>query len=39
MGLVPLLVVLNHLPYDTQLSFVPNGYVADTIYLHFVKVQ
>ncbi len=29
MGLVDLLVALNHLPYDTQLSFMPNGNVAD----------
>ena len=33
MGLVALLVVLNHLPYDIQLSFWPNGHVADVKYL------
>ncbi len=35
MGLVALLVVLNHLPYDIQLSFWPNGHVADVKYLVF----
>ncbi len=32
MGLVVLLVVLNHLPCDIQLSFMPNGYVDDVKY-------
>ncbi len=37
MGLV-LLVVLNHLPpHDTQLSFIPNGHVADMKYIVFLK--
>ncbi len=36
MGLVVLLVVLNHLPYDTKLNFMHNGHVADvTKYLVF----
>ncbi len=29
MDLVTLIVVLNHLPCDIQLSFMPNGHVAD----------
>ncbi len=32
MGLVALLVVLNHLP-DIQLSFIPNGHVAEVKYI------
>ncbi len=36
-----LLVVLNHLPYDIQLSFMPNGNVVNVKYqyLGFFKVQ
>ncbi len=37
MGLVPLLVVFNHLPYDIMLSFLPNGHVANVKYLVFLK--
>ncbi len=29
MGLVARLVVLNHLPHDLKLRFMPNGHVAD----------
>ena len=32
MGLVALLVVLNHLAYDIQLSFTLNVYIADVKY-------
>ncbi len=35
MGLVALLVVLNHLPYDIQLNSMPNGHVAYMKYLVF----
>ncbi len=37
MGLVALLVVLNHFPYDIKLSFMPN--VADVKYLVVLEAQ
>ncbi len=33
MGLVVLIVVLNLFPYSSNLSFMPNGHVADVKYL------
>ena len=39
MGLVALLVVLDHLPKDIKLSFMPNYHVADVKYLVFLKVH
>ncbi len=38
MGLVDLLVVLNHLPYDSQLSYIPNGHVADIKYFEMCNI-
>ena len=37
MGLIALLVVLNHLPYNTQLNFMLNGHVADVTCLVVFK--
>ncbi len=39
MGLVNWLVVLNHLPYGIQLSFMPNGHAADVKYLVVVFLR
>ncbi len=45
MELVTLIVVLNHLPCDVQLSFMPNGHVADVktpfvcFFFFFLAVQ
>ncbi len=37
MGHVDVLVVLEHLPYDNNLSFMPNDHVADVKNLVFFK--
>ncbi len=41
MGLVTLLVVLNHLPYNIKLSFMPKSHGADKKYMYLIvlKVQ